>query len=99
MSGCVSSNRSAGQHAEMRRRVPCIEMRVLRLEREPPAFRHGVARVDGQVEQHALELVRVGVDAPEPRDQHALEPEIAAPRAAQQLRHAGDGSLKTPGCW
>ena len=60
------------------------------LDRELAAVRHGVARVHGQVEDRALQLVRVGVGAPQASGQNRLDRDVLAQRAPEQVRHTGD---------
>jgi hypothetical protein len=50
--------------------IGLVEVGVRGLDGELAAVRHGVARVDREVEDGVFELVRVGLDAPEPRGQH-----------------------------
>ena len=40
--------------------VLLVELDILRVNREQPAVGHCVARVDGEVHEHLLELIRVG---------------------------------------
>ncbi len=60
------------------------------LDRERAAVRHGVARVDREVEQRVLELVGVAERRPQPSARLDLEVDRVADRAAQQVLHAGD---------
>src|SRR5437899_688203 len=48
--------------ARMLTREGLVEIDVARLDREPPASRHRVARVDREVHEYLLELGRVGLD-------------------------------------
>ena len=59
------------------------------LDDELAAIRHGIARVDHEVEHRVLELVAVGVGLPQFVGQNGLEPDRLAEAAPQKLRHAG----------
>ncbi len=74
----------------MRGRVGLVEMGVGGLDRELAAPRHGVPRVDGEVEDADLELVGVGQHPPQAAGQHRFDGDLLAERTAQQFRHAGD---------
>ena len=74
------------------------------LDRQPAAVRHGVARIDREVEDRVFELAGIGMGAPQPAGQHGLDADRLAERAAQQLGHAGDQLLASSGsgasgCW
>ena len=71
------------------RGVAVVEIDVGGLDRELAAVRHGVARVDRQVEHGAFELVRIDMGEPQAAGQHGLQPDALAERAAQQFGHAG----------
>ncbi len=65
-----------------------VEMAVGGLDGEPPAVRHRVARVDGEVDDRILELVRVDRGVPQPAGEHGLDRHRLADRAVEQFRHA-----------
>ena len=57
------------------------------------AVRHGVARIDGEIEQGILELVGIGESLPQAARQHGLDVDGLAESATQQLGHAGDQAV------
>jgi hypothetical protein len=74
--------------------VALLERDVSRRQRDRAAARHGVARVDRDVDQGELELGDVHLDRPDvPRDV-ALELNVAAQRADQHLVHRLDAVLQ-----
>ncbi|GJD67564.1 hypothetical protein MMMDOFMJ_0480 [Methylobacterium gnaphalii] len=74
--------------------VALVDMRIGGLDGQPAAGGHRVARVDGEVQERALELVRIGPGAPEAARLHRLDLDRLAERAPQQLRHAGDEAVR-----
>ena len=80
----------AGRHLGLPGRVALVEMGVGGLDRELAAVRHGVARIDREVEHRDLQLVGIDMHAPQPARQHRLDRDLLAERAPQQVGHAGD---------
>src|SRR5712692_842019 len=52
-------------HGPLAAGVALVEIRVLGLDRERSALRHGVARIESQIQNDLLKLARVCVDPPE----------------------------------
>ena len=72
-------------------------MAVGGLQRQASALRHGIARVDAQVEDRGLQLRRVRQRHPQPAAQHGLHAHGLAQRARDQLRHAGHELVRIDG--
>ena len=72
------------------RGIGLVEIGVGGLDGELAAVRHGVARIDGEIEDADLELVGIGQHPPQPAGQHGLDGDLLAQSAAQQFGHAGD---------
>ena len=87
----------AGRDPFVARGVAIVEMRVLGLDGQMSAVRHGVAGVDHEVDDHVLELVGVDADAPQTPGQHRLEPQVGADGVAQKVRHSGDQRVEVGG--
>ena len=67
------------------------EVGVDGLDRQRAALRHGVAGVDGQVDDHLLELCPVGADTAETGTEPGHQPDVLADQAAEKrlrLRHS-----------
>ncbi len=91
----------AGRQVGHARHVAVVEHRVGKLEREPAAVGHRVARVDGEVQHHFLELMRIDLRVPEAARHHRLDLDRFAERltqqfvdVAQQPRRADDRRLQ-----
>ncbi len=65
--------------------IVVIDRGVPGFDREPPAARHGVAGIDGEIEQGRLELAAVGLDLPESVGTDELDLDVLVQRPAQQL--------------
>ena len=80
----------AGGQVRRSSSAPIVTLRVARVE--DPALRHGVARVDAQVEDGEFELVRVDHGGPETRRPRSLSIRRSSPprRAGQQVVHVVD---------
>jgi hypothetical protein len=65
------------------------EVGVVGRKSECSTVRHRVAGVDGEIEQHLLELPRIGVDESEIRIEMRRERDVLADEAAQQLSDVG----------
>ena len=59
---------------------------VARADRQRAAVRHRVAGIDGEVDDHLLELVEVGLDRPEVAAVHELQLDLLAEQPLQQDR-------------
>src|SRR5579885_884681 len=62
---------------------------VVRFDGQRAAARHGVARVDGQIQQHVLQQVAIGPDRPQIRPRRNHDINGLAQGALQQVAHAG----------
>jgi len=60
-------------HVVVEAGISLVEMRVGRLDRQPAALGHGVAGVDHEIQDHALELVGIGQCRPKIGFQHRIE--------------------------
>ena len=87
----------ARQHLDLRRGVALIEMHVCGFDSELAALGHGVARVDGEIENCDFQLVRIGVGAPEPACQDRFDGDLFAQCPPQQIGHAGDETTNIQG--
>jgi len=74
----------------MKMRVVVIDEEVLRFEGEPAAKGHGVAGVDGEVQENLFELAGVGFDAAERITEAQAEFDVFANETAEKLAHVGD---------
>ena len=77
-----------------RRRVLSVEAGVGGAEEEPAAVRHGITRVDRQVEQHLVHLAGIGHDQIERRIEVGLEQDILADEPLQHALRAGDQGVE-----
>ena len=71
------------------RGIGLVEMRIGRLDRQPAAVRHRIARVHREIEQHVLELVGIDPRLPQSAGEHGLDRDVLAQRPPQQVGHAG----------
>ena len=78
----------AGRRALAEDRVRCSDD-------HPAAAGHGLPRVDGQVDEHPLELGGIGFDGPELSTEARLEHDLLAERAAQQAAEAADDLVRS----
>jgi hypothetical protein len=78
----------ARRHFRLVQDVVIVQHGVVEFEREPAVALHRVARIDGQVQDHVLELVRVGHGGPQAACHHGLDLHRFAEGAPQQLVHA-----------
>ena len=76
----------ARRHAGQAEAARLLGRDVAGADRELAAVRHGVARVDGEVHDHLLELVHVGLDEPEVAPVLEVELDALAEEAPQQHR-------------
>src|ERR1700686_972149 len=74
----------------MKKRVGVIDDKVLGFDGEPGGEEHGVAGVDGEIEEDLLELAGVGFYAAEGIAEAQAEFDVFANQAAQELAHFGD---------
>ena len=70
--------------------VLLVELDVRRVDREQPAVGHRVARVDGEVHEDLLELVRVGEHGIQGRRERRDELDVLADQSREHRRQAGD---------
>jgi hypothetical protein len=73
------------------------EVYVLRADYESASVRHGVARVDGEVEQRALKLVRVAQHRPDTIAHAQLDRDLGSDRALDHVSHALDERIGLDG--
>ena len=96
-SGAVVGDREeyilAGNDFLMIARIGIIEKGVGRLDRQPAAIRHGVARVEREVDDRIFELAAVRRDHPETAGEHRLDRNRLTQRPPQQLGHARDQAV------
>ncbi len=67
-----------------------IEIGVGGLDRQPPAFRHGIARIDREIEERVFKLVGIDRGFPEAAAKNGFDGDGLADGPAQQFRHALD---------
>ena len=65
-----------------------------RLDRHRPASRHRVARVDREIDDHLLELSRIGADRTELGVEHRQQLDVLADQAPQHHVHVGDDGVE-----
>ena len=75
---------AAGRQPE-RCAVAVIEVHVGQREVEPPATGHRVTGIDGQVDQHLLDLARVGLDRTKTRRDRGRNFDVLGDQPAKQL--------------
>ena len=78
----------------MRARVDGVELRVPRLDGEFAARGHRVAGIDGEVQNHLLDLARVRNDLPHVIREHAHQVDVLADEAPQHLFHPRDDAIR-----
>ena len=81
--------------------VPCVllvETDVGRLDQEAPASRHGIAGVDGKVEDCVLEARSVGQCRPQARGERGFHPDVLAERLPEHDRHARNDLVQVERC-
>ena len=74
-----------------------VEPFVGGLNRQTPPIRHGVARVNAQIEECALELRSVHFGRPQPRRAHDLDGDLRPHCARYQILHACDQAVDVGG--
>src|SRR6266852_1981429 len=77
-------------HRWARSRVFLVDNRVLRLDGQRAPYRHGVAGVHGQVQQHLLELSGIRFYAPERVTQSKTKLNVFPNQPSQELAHLSD---------
>src|SRR5215468_7588178 len=65
--------------------VLLVEKRIAGRDRQLTAFRHGVAGVDGEIEDGCLQLDWIGFDLPEAVGGNNVESDRLAQRAAEEI--------------
>ena len=70
--------------------IGLVEHGVGDLHRQPPAAGHGVPGVEGQVQERALHLRRIGDGVPQAAGHHRLHLDRLAQGPAQQVGHVAD---------
>src|SRR5205823_4192791 len=76
-----------GARADVATGVRLIQLDVRRLEDQPAAAGHGVARVDYQIEDHLLELRRIRLHVTERLARHGDQLDVLADQPPEHLRH------------
>ena len=71
-----------------------VDHDVRRLDRDRAAARHRVARVHREVDDHLLELRRVGTNRRELRLEHRQELDVLADQAAEHHVHVGNDGIQ-----
>src|ERR1700730_659808 len=79
--------------------VLAVDEKILRIDGELAAERHGVAGVDGEIEEDLLELAGVGFDAAEGIAEAQAEFDVLADQAAEELAHIGDKFVEVEDLW
>ena len=77
-----------GSHVLLGRGVILVELNVAGFQRELATSRHGVAGIDGQIEQGAFELIRVDQGLFQVGGQHRIDLDIGAQGAPHEIEHA-----------
>jgi hypothetical protein len=73
--------------------VSLIEVTVGRLDGELAAVRHGVARVEGEIEHGVLQLIGINVDEPRAAGKNRFGAHRFADGAADQLQYIRQACL------
>ena len=84
----------ARHHGWMLAGVRFVEDDVARLDGEAAAVGHGVARVDGEVQDHLLELARVGAHGGEIGSERGGELNVLADQPPQHRLQVGDDGIE-----
>ena len=87
----------AGHDFDLAGGVALVERGVGCLDGQLSAVGHRVARIDGEIEDGVLQLVRVDARAPEPAGQNDLDGDLLADRSSQEIRHFGDQPVDVDG--
>src|SRR3989440_4148133 len=75
-------------------RLRPVHLDIARLDRQPAALGHRVPRVDGEVDEHLLDLPRVDPYGPQPGRERGLEGDVLADQAAQQFGDVFDEAIE-----
>nr|GEU28229.1 hypothetical protein [Tanacetum cinerariifolium] len=78
----------AGRDVGMALAVRAVEQGIVDFDGEPAGAFHGVARIDGQVQDRVFHLGHVDGSAPQAAGHHGLDFHFGAQRAAQHVFHA-----------
>ena len=74
-----------------------VDFGIRRFDRQPTAVRHGIPRIDGEVQQGALELVGIGEGRPEAAGEHRAQLHLLAQAAVEQIFHARNQAIDVVG--
>ncbi len=84
----------AGHYLGVGGGVALVQIDVRGLNRQQPAVRHRIARVDSEVQNRALELVLIDIHRPQPGRQDALEFDGFAQGPVKEVGHLADGQIE-----
>ena len=84
-------------HLHMLGGIRTVEIGIARLDGELAAFGHGVARVDGHVEDGVLDLGGIDEGVPEPAGDDCLDLDMLAEAAPQHVGHLPDQPAEVEG--
>jgi hypothetical protein len=76
-----------------------VQIRIGGFDRQFAAARHGVARIDRDVEDRALELLRVRVHSPQTGRPHGLDLGVFSQCRLQQIGHVNDHFVSVERLW
>jgi hypothetical protein len=79
--------------------VRLVEKGVAGCDRQLAAFRHGVAGIDGEIEDGGLQLDRIGFDLPQAVGGHDVQSDRLAERATQEIGEAVKERIDAEGFW
>ena len=80
-------------------RVLVTDHDVGRADRHPATLRHGVDRIEQQVEQHLLHLIRVGTDPPQSRRGGDLQRDLRRQCVREQITEAIEQVVQVELTW
>src|SRR2546428_639605 len=84
----------AGGRGRMHRNELGVQRDVACRDAQPAAGRHGISRIDREVDDDLLDLSRVGHDEVELRVERDDELDVLADQTPEHVAHAGDGGVE-----
>ena len=79
--------------------VGLVEIGVGSLDRDLAAVRHGVASVQGKIENGVFELIRIGVGAPKTGRQHGFQNYGFTECPVQEIADSGNQLVRVENLW